>query len=448
MSFFVRAPNLCTALLLAALAAGTAHRVQAMPVQEVRADALTAWLVEEESPLVQLEFVWRHPPSNRRQALTFLTMALMEEAPAADGGLALPQALDALGAQWRARTTAEGGRLSLRMLAHNKDQVWALLLRAFAAPRPARAALARVAARAARLREQEAQTPQLLARRLWRRAVFPQHGFGASLYGTAAGMQSVRPRTIAAYHRRLFAQRNSIISAVGALSAAELQAWLAALAAQLPQGERQPPAAPWPLRWQRGGEMVQLLRAGPQTFIWFGLPGAARTSSDYHALQLLNLVLGGGGMNNRLMQEIREKRGLAYSAASFLRPLAAGSLWLGALASDNGSARAAYGLMQSELARLRRDGLTAAELAAARREFLGRFALSLRSGEAVAEHLLFLQLYGRPKDYAARLPDYLAAVTQADSVRVAQAYLDPAQLFAVAIGMSPNVLDANAASAP
>ena len=432
----------CAAIVAAALMPRAAA---AMEIQEVRAQALTAWLVEDASPLVQLEFAWRHPSASPSLStpsdagLTWLTMALLEEGRSAPSGAPLREALEALGAQWHARATPEGGRLSLRMLAHTKDEVWALLVAALAEPRAPRRALDRVKARAQTLRAADAQSPQRLARQLWRRAAFPQHPYGAPIYGSEAGMGAVRLGDVRAHHRRLFTQRSSVIGAVGAINAEELTAWLAQLAERLPAGA--PRTAPEPApRWQRGGEIVQLKRAGPQTFVWFGLPGPMRTSADYTALQLANLVLGGGSLGSRLMQEIREKRGLAYSASSFVRPLAIGSLWQGALASDNGSAAIAYGLVRSEMERLAREGLSPAELDAAQRQFLGRIAVGLRSGEAIAEQLLLLQLYDRPKDFLARLPERVNAVTNDTLRRAAARWLDAGQLFAVAIGMSPDLL--------
>ena len=73
----------------------------------------------------------------------------------------------------------------------------------------------------------------------------------------------------------------------------------------------------------------------PQSVVVFGHAGLERHDPDYYAGYVANYILGGGGFSSRLLEEVREKRGLAYSAYSYLHELDAAPLWLGGVATNN-----------------------------------------------------------------------------------------------------------------
>ncbi len=121
----------------------------------------------------------------------------------------------------------------------------------------------------------------------------------------------------------------------------------------------------------------------PQSVAQFGLRGIARKDDDFIAAYVLNYIIGGGGFSSRLMEEVREKRGLAYSVHSNLYPFQHGPVFVGNVATKNEAVGQSLDVIESELRRLAEQGPTAAELADAKSYLTGAYALEIR---IVVEH--------------------------------------------------------------
>ena len=104
----------------------------------------------------------------------------------------------------------------------------------------------------------------------------------------------------------------------------------------------------------------------PQAVVDFGGPGIARKDPDFMAAYIINHILGGGSSDSRLYQEVREKRGLAYSVSDSLIWLDHSAVFLGGTATRADRAGETVDLIQKEIHRFAEDGPTAAELAEAK----------------------------------------------------------------------------------
>lgn len=194
--------------------------------------------------------------------------------------------------------------------------------------------------------------------------------------------------------------------------------------------------APMPERAQiliEGGTTVVEFET-PQSVAIFGQRGIAQDDPDFFAAILLNQVLGAGGFESRLMTEVREKRGLTYGVYSFLAPKDYAETVQGQVASANDRIAEAVAVIRDEWARAAAEGVTPAELDAAKTFITGAYPLRFNGNAPIARIMVGMQMMGLPIDYIATRNDKVEAVTLEDVRRVAGALLDPDNLHFVVVG--------------
>jgi zinc protease len=177
----------------------------------------------------------------------------------------------------------------------------------------------------------------------------------------------------------------------------------------------------------------------PQSVVLFGEGGVKRHDPDFYAAFLMNHILGGGGFSSRLMQEVREKRGLAYSIDTDLVALDHVGLVQGTVGTKNASVAEAMSLIKQEWRRMRDDGPSEQELADAKLYPTGSYPLRFGSTTSIARQLVGVQLQGFPSDYFSQRNGYVNAVTLDDVRRVAMKLLDPDKLTFVIVGRPEGV---------
>ena len=163
---------------------------------------------------------------------------------------------------------------------------------------------------------------------------------------------------------------------------------------------------------------------GPQSVAIFGRRGIARNDPDYYAGLVLTQILGGGSSEARLVQEVREKRGLAYWVYSLLFNFKHASVLIGGVASPNEQVAQSLDLIRSQFKDLAERGPTQQEVDAAKSYLIGSYVLSLDSNAKIAEQMLRSQLQGLGPDFVDQRKAGLAKVTRADVARVARSLLD------------------------
>ena len=154
---------------------------------------------------------------------------------------------------------------------------------------------------------------------------------------------------------------------------------------------------------------------------------------DYPAIDLMNYILGGGGFASRLMEEIREKRGLAYSVKSFFDPGRYPGSFQIVLQTKNASAREAIGLARQQVERMRKQMVTEKELEGAKKYLIGSFPLRLGTQKKLASFMTSSEYYGLGLDYPDRYPSLIRSVTREDVLRVARVYVHPRKSILVIV---------------
>jgi zinc protease len=219
---------------------------------------------------------------------------------------------------------------------------------------------------------------------------------------------------------------------VGDITEAELARQIDRTFGALPVGTS--PALPPQWEPPTKPRTVVVERPVPQSAMLMALPGIARDDPDWYAALVMNHMLGGGGQQSRLFNEVREKRGLAYSVSSGLRTYKRAALLVIQTGSANERVAEAIRVIKTEMARLRNDGITEQELTDAKTYLSGALALSLDSSGAIAALLHSMQIDGLSPDHLTRRAALIAAVKLDDVRKVARRLLRDEALTTVVVG--------------
>jgi len=171
-----------------------------------------------------------------------------------------------------------------------------------------------------------------------------------------------------------------------------------------------------------------------QAHILLGYPGMKRGDADFYPLYVGNYVLGGGGFVSRLTEEVREKRGLVYSVYSYFSPMAElGQFQIG-LQTKREQADAALGLVRETLDKFIKDGVTEAELKAAKQNLVGGFPMRIDSNGKILEYLALIGFYHLPITYLDDFNENLNKVTKAQIKDAFNRRINPEKMVTIVVG--------------
>ena len=401
---------------------------------------LRAWLVEEHSiPFVALEIRFRpgallDPPGRRGTAN--LMMALLEEGSGEMDAQAFAEARDSLAASFRFDIGDDAAAVSARFLTENGDQAVALLKQALMQPRFDADAIERVRAQVLAVIRSGTTDPDTIAGQRFDALAWGDHPYGQPLEGTLESVRAITREDLIAAHGRIFGRDRLYISAVGDISPEALGRLLDTLLGDLPVlGEADVPPAEY--RLKPGVTVVPF--ETPQSVALFGHEGIARDDPDYIPAYILNHIVGGGGFQSRLMDELREKRGLTYGVSTSLLPMDLGHLILGQLRSDNAKMAQAIELVRREWRRAAEDGVSQQELDDAKTYLTGAYPLRFDGNAQIARILVGMQMVGLSRDYIRKRNDLVRAVSLEEINRVARRIYHPEALHFVVVGKPEGV---------
>jgi zinc protease len=400
------------------------------------AGGIEAWLVEDHTvPVVSFEFVFRAGAAidpEGKAGLSRLAASLLDEAAGDLPNQEFQRRLEDLVSQLGFSATLDTITGTLKTLTQNLAPSAELLRLALAAPRFDAADIERLRTQLQISLAQEAEQPHAMAQRAWFSAAFPNHPYGRGSRGTPAGLASVTTGDLKGWVAQHLTRDVLVIGVAGDIAPAELAPLLDHVFGGLPATADRPtvidasPADP--------GALMLIDRQLPQSVVLFGKSGIKRSDPDYYAAYILNHILGGGGFSSRLVDEVREKRGLAYSVSSQLASLDHTSLMQTSTATKGASVEETVKLVRAEWARLAKQGPTLEELANAKTYLTGSFPLQLDSTGRIASMLVSIQVDHLGVDYLDRRNALLNSVTLEQAQRVAQRLFDPAPLSIVVVG--------------
>jgi zinc protease len=275
--------------------------------------------------------------------------------------------------------------------------------------------------------------PGTIASRTFNQMIYGNHPYGKRASGDIESVGKITPDDLAAFYRRHYVARDAIIAIMGDVSRDEANALAERITAGLPQAQGAPPVLPAvAAKSERATRMIP--HHASQSHIFVGAIGIARDDPDYFPLFVGNYVLGGGGFASRISEEVRQKRGLAYSAYSYFSPLAQKGTFVIGMQTRKDQAKEALDVTMKTLRDYVAQGPTAKELDDAKKNLIGGFPLRIDSNRKIHDYLTVIGFYKLPLTYLDDFVKNIERVTAADIKRAFAARIDPEKMVTVVVG--------------
>lgn len=397
---------------------------------------IEAWLVEShDNPLIAMRFAFRGGAAQDpldQDGLAYFVSGMMDEGAGDLDSVRFQQRSQSLAMRMDFDASRDVMLGNVQMLTANMDESFDLLRLALTSPRFDADAVARVRAQIVAGLKFDENDPESVASLAWDRLAFRNHPYGRPIKGTMASIAALTPDDLKDYVRRVFARDKLYVAVVGDIDAETLGRKLDEVFGGLPQ---QSSLAPVIEALPAIGPTREIIEMDvPQSYAQFGHGAFARKDKDFMAAYLLNYIIGGGGFSSRLMEEVREKRGLAYSVHSNLFPYQHGAVFIGSVATQNEAVGQSLDVIESELKRIAEEGPSAEELANAQSYLTGSYALRFESSSGIANQLLWIQIEDLGVDYIDTRNDLIEAVALDDIKRVAKRLIDADRLITTIVG--------------
>lgn len=279
---------------------------------------------------------------------------------------------------------------------------------------------------------QKKQDPGEVASDAFFKAVYGTHPYAHDPDGEEDTLKALTREQLISFYKEYYVGRNAWVVVVGALDRGQAETLVRQIVGTLPAGMS---AQKLPSLSTADNALEKFIDfPSAQSHVMVGQPGIRRDDADYFPLYVGNHVLGGGGLVSLLADEIREKRGYAYSTYSSFSPLRAEGPFVIGLQTRNDQVQDALKVMREVVQNFVGSGPTEQQLDDAKRNLTGGFALRIASNKNIADQLANMAFYGLPLDYLDTYIDRINAVTVAQVRDAFQRRVQPARMITVVVG--------------
>ncbi len=409
------------------------------PIQPITGSktAINAWLIEDHHlPLISVSFVFARAgsasdPADKSGQAALLADILLEGAGNYDS-LAFQQEMEqhAIKIHFSANRDTFSG--TIQTLTANFDKAVELTRLALTEPALEASSLKRLQSQQAAYLDYIEQTPNPKADKVFWAQVFKGHPYANITSGTRNGIKAITPKSLKRFLYDGFTQDVLTIGIVGDVTPDQASTLIDQVFGSLPRVSKLDaiPAYKFPEKCT----VTTVEQPGGQSIAIFAQPGLTRDDPRYYAGVLLNYILGGGGFASRLMEEVREKRGLTYGIGTNLATLTGAPLLIGQVSTKNETVLQALDLTRQVWKDLAVNGVTAAELQAAKDHENGSFALQFDSTSSLSDMLALMQYYRLSIHYLTERTALINAVSLQDINNLARSMLNVDQLQTLVLG--------------
>ena len=344
---------------------------------------------------------------------------------------AIAERLTDTGAQLSGGADTDRASITLRTLtsAREKEAALQLLQTVLREPTFPQAVLTRENGRlVAAIKEADTQPASILGKR-FSASIYPGHPYGVE--ATVATVSAITRDDLVAFYRQHYCASRAVVTLVGDADRAEAERIAVRLTEGLPTGCE---AASIPSPQLPQAQTLRIDHPSAQSHVAIGMPALRRGDADFFALSVGNYVLGGGGFVSRMLKEVREKRGLAYSAYSYFAPAQVEGVFQIGLQTRADQADEALKVARDTLDAFLAKGPTAQELKDAKRNIVNGFVLRIDSNKKLLDVLSVIGFYKLPLDYLDTYPAKVEAVTAAQIREAFARRVKPEHLVTVIVG--------------
>lgn len=365
-----------------------------------------------------------------KAGLAALTRGILDLGAGERDETAISELLADLGARLGGGADTDRANVSLRtMTAGDKlDPALAVLADVLRAPHLDAAILEREKARTIANLKEAMTRPETIGGKAFWEALYPEHPYGRQ--ATPESIAAIEHDDVVAFHRQLYTAGNATLTLIGKLDRRRAEQIAERLSKALPPGEA--PALPVAPGMPKPAT-IALAHPASQAHISIGLPAIERGNPDFFPLLVGNYTLGGGGFVSRLVQEVRDKRGYAYSVYSYFAPMRQTGPFQIGLQTKRQQAREAIKVVRDVVDEFVAKGPSEEELAAAKANLTGSFPLRLDSNAKLLANVATIAFYGLPLDYLDQYQGKVDAVTVDDVKAAFSRHVRPADLITVTV---------------
>lgn len=284
------------------------------------------------------------------------------------------------------------------------------------------------------LREAETK-PEFVLERRFKKSVYGNYPLADS--PSVQSVSSVNVNDLKQFHKQFYRGDRMIVSIVGDVDRSQAAEIVQTLLKQIPQSgqviAKLPDLQRSPIETLAQRE-IQIPFDSQQAHIAMGMTAVARNNPDYFPLLVGNYILGGGGFVSRLMSEVREKRGLAYSVFSYFAPGKENGIFQAGLQTKNDQAALALDVMSTTIAQFIADGPTPSELEAAKSNLINGYPLRIDNNRKLLDNVSSIAWNDLPLDTMDVWTKQVEAVTLEQVKASFQKYLAMDRMKIVVLG--------------
>jgi zinc protease len=366
--------------------------------------------------------------------VALLTSSMLNQGTKNKDTDAIATAFDDVGAEYKSESERDMAVFSLRTLSKADALQPAIdtFVEVISQPSFPEASFARLINQMKTSLQGEKQSPSAMADRAFYQQLFANHPYAAMPIGTETSVNEITIADLEQFYKQYYVASNAVLVIVGDADTSQAKVLAETISASLPAGTKAaalPKVAPLVT-----AQEVRLPYPSSQTTILMGQPGLTRDDADFFPLYVGNHILGGGGLVSIISDEIREKRGLSYSAYSFFRPMREAGPYQFGLQTRNDQAQLALEVLQQTLVDFVEQGPTAEQLIAAQKNITGGFALRLDSNSKIADYLAMIGFYNLPLNHLDTFNERVDAVTIEQIKAAYKKRVHPQKMVTIMVG--------------
>lgn len=377
-----------------------------------------------------------------RPGLAGLTAAMLSRGTTERSAFEFAQALESMGASLSASAQDVTANFSGQALSRNFDEVMELLGEMLRKPAFPAEQLQRLKAQVLAGLEQERTDPEARAGRAFLRSTYPSgHPLRPqTLEEEIAALRAMTVEDLRGFYRRQYGPESIILVVAGDLTEQQVRQAAQKALGDWPRSTTAKPLPELKLELRAGAErqVINIPDRSEASIIFGHAGGVDRDDPDFYAVQVMNMILGGGGaLNSRLGNIIRDQQGLAYDVFSFFDAGRYPGPFQVQIGTNPANAARAVESLKAEIARLREAGVSAREVQEAISYLTGRHPGRLETNSGLAQQLWVGEFYGLGPEYLDKYVDLYRAVTVDQVNRAARERLHPDRASLILSGSLP-----------
>jgi zinc protease len=322
-----------------------------------------------------------------------------------------------IGAQFGGSLDSDQATFTLRTLTSKQDKALSVFNKVLHQPDFPEAILDREKTRIIAGLQEAATQPSYIADKAFTSALYGDHPYSLPESGEETTVKSMKRDDLNSFYQQYYTAKSAVIVLIGDIDKQGAERIAEQVSKGLPNTQAVQPLPPVTL--PTSAKDQKIAHPASQAHILLGYPGVSRVDPDYFPLYVGNYILGGGGFVSRLTEEVREKRGLVYSVYSYFIPMAQKGPFQMGLQTKKEQADEALKVVNQTLKQFMEQGVTEAELKAAKSNITGGFPMRLDSNRKILGYLAMIGFYQLPLTY---LDDFNQQVNKVTAAQIKDAF--------------------------